>query len=186
MPVYNQPVSKSAVRYEALMAAQGYYAETTPRGSASNATIMVSGTIYFNSVGLLAGDVVTNILTLCSLAGSGFSGIGMKAGLYSKAGVQLALTGDISVAHSSVAAKTNVLTTPYTVLTTDLYYVALIGIATTMPTLIRTPAGVATEAVFTGGFSPAYGYQTGQTDLTAPATIASTATTGIAFWSGIS
>lgn len=180
--------TRSAQRYQALVSAQGYYAETLPRNAAASTALLVTGEIYYVSIGLLAGDVVTNILTLCNTLGSGFSGINMKAGLYAKGnGAQLAVTGDISAAHGSTGPKTNALTAPYTVLTTDAYWLAILAIATTPPTLTRgTPASPVYNGAFTGAAMGSLGVQLAQTDLPSPnATVAYATGAAFGLWMGV-
>lgn len=150
-------------RYQAQMAAEGYYAETLPRAAAiGTPAILISGTVYYVNIGLLAGDVVTNLHTLVSVLGSGFSGIGMKLGLYDKTGALLRATGDISAAHASTGPKVNALSSPYTILSTDSYFLAMLCIATTPPTLAKG----ALSSVFSGAFTGGVGMAASATGLT--------------------
>ena len=168
---------------------QGYYAETYPRGACSSSTIMVTQRAYYQSIGLARGDVVTNILAMCQTLGSGFSGINMKGAIYTKTGATLlAVTGDISAAYGSVGPKASPLVLqsnnqPLIIPETDIYWLALLAIATTPPTLMRG----ATSHQSTGGFGSGIGSSgawSGQSDLGSSATITSD-TNGIPFWMGV-
>ena len=176
--------TKSTQRTDAQLAAQGYYSENFPRQAVNSSTVPTSGTIYFCLLGLLAGDVVTNLNLLCTTLGTGFSGINMRVALYSKASVQLATSGDVSAQFGSTGTKPCPLTTPYTVPTTDAYFAALIQVGSANVALLRGSPGLNAGGAIGSG-TGAYGAQTGQTDLTAPATIAFN-NTGNAFWFGIS
>lgn len=180
MTTLRQAASKSARRAEAVLAAQAYYAENFPARTYQGGTIGITGTIYFMSLGLLAGDVVTNILVNVATLGSGFSGIGARVGIYSSAAAQLATSGDVSATLGATGVKPLPLSAAYTITADGFYYAALISIATTVPTLQRAGNGVKTT--FNGLLN--FGTQTGQTDLTAPATLAETSNLG--YWVGIS
>jgi len=161
----------AATRAALMQKAQGYFAETLPRAAAQNATVHVSGTIYGSLIGLLAGDIVTNVSCAVITLGSGYSGAGHRFALYSKTGTLLASTGDVSSTMGSTGTKTIAFTTPYTVTTDDVYYVASIAIATTPVTLTRGSGNSAATQAVTGGIATQVN-QTGQTDLTNPATLA--------------
>lgn len=185
MPVYGPTAaSKSAQRYEATMAAQGYFAENYQRDAANASATTTTGTVFFMGLGLAAGDVVTNIVTMCAGIGSGFSGIGMKVGVYSKAAALLAQSGDVSGQVASTGAKSLPLSAPYTVLTTDAYYLAILAITSSAPTLNRSNQNLVGLGPFSGGTLNVQGVQTGQTDLPATATISTVSTFG--FWVGAS
>lgn len=185
-PIFNPAPSKSAQRYEALLAAEGYYSENFSRSSAAFANLMIAGSIYFQSIGLLAGDIVTNINTVVQTAGATLGMV--KFGLYTKAGVQLGVTADVKADFTAVGPKIEPLTAAYTVLTTDAYYAAMFCLSgTPLPQLMRGAPQNNGFGVFAGaGISPS-GIQTGQTDLTTPATIATAApAAAIAWWVGVS
>jgi hypothetical protein len=139
--------------------------------------------VYYVAIGLAAGDVVTNIHTRCITAGATFSGIGMKVGVYSKALQLLGSSGDVSPAHLSTGGKVNALSAPLSITTTDLYYLAMIAVATTPPVLNRGGAGGLFSAF--GTFAGSAGNQSAQTDL--PATASITFNTGmLQYWFGVS
>lgn len=182
MPIYGPVISRSALRYESQLAAQGYYAENFHRNADSSTVIMTTQRAYYMSIGLDAGDVVTNICVECLTAGTGSTGIGMKVGLYSKAGIQLVVSGDVSATLASAGAKALLLSAPYTVLTSDGYFIALLWVGGTPPVLYRQGAGVGGAAI--SGNQLAYGSVDTQTDLPAPATIANNSNS-TAYWVGV-
>lgn len=169
-----------------LRRALGCYAETQPRTVLTGgSTLTVSGTIYGVAVGLLAGDVVSNLSVMVGTLASGFSGAGLRLGLYSKTGVQLAASVDSQASFGATGVKTIAMATPYLVVTDDAYYCAIITIATTPPVLFRGFAsGNANTAAVGSGIPPAV-VQTAQTDLTSPATFTAT-TNSISVWFGVS
>jgi hypothetical protein len=144
---------------------------------------MVDGTAYYMAVSLLAGDVVSNIHVAISTGGASLTL--SKAGLYTLAGAQLAVSADQGTAWQSAGTKAAAMGTPYTVPTSGLYYAGIVSKGGTLPTLLRgfsnTLAAAATA--IGSGVAPT-GAQTGQTDLVDPATI--TAASGIAYWVGVS
>lgn len=171
-------------RYAAQMSAQGYFAENYQRQGTAAATTPTSGTVYYMALGLAAGDVVTNINLLCNVAGTGFSGVGVKVGIYTKASGLVASSGDVSALFASAGGKICPLTAPYTVPTTDGYFIALLNIGSANLTLHRAGTGLFTFGAFSGS-QIAAGFQNTQTDLPATATI-TTNTNSIAFWVGVS
>jgi len=144
--------------------------------------------VYLQAIGLAGGDVVTNILmALGGTAGSGFSGIGAKVGIYNKAGTSLlASSGDVSGQLAASGTRTMPLALvagqPFVVPSTDTYLLAFLGIATTMPTFAKgmvgaTNANSANSITYTGA-------QASQTDLPASLTISAAGT--LAYWMAVS
>jgi hypothetical protein len=83
----NSDVASGLARQSLAMRNQGVYAETYPVMNSNGQTITTTGTVYGVGIGLLAGDVVTNLTSRVSLAGATVSLA--KMGLYSKAGTLL-------------------------------------------------------------------------------------------------
>jgi hypothetical protein len=180
----NRDAVAHTARQVALMRAQGYYAESSPLNAVANLqTTTGTGVVLYSPIGLLAGDVVSSMQLRCSTLGSGFSGIGMKVGLYSSASALLASSADCSTAFGSTGVKTVAMTTPYTITADGAYYCAVLAIASTTPTLIRANVAAAACGIATGGVVSPGGQQTGQTDLPAAATI--TFNSGNVFWFGV-
>jgi hypothetical protein len=178
---FNLPSSVSFDRFQIFTTGQGLIAQNFDRQLANATQIMADGTVYFMLVGLGAGDVVSNISV--NVTTIGITPTVSKVGLYSKDGTRLASSAELgAVWTTATGTKTSALATPWTVLADDVYYVALICKAGTLPTLHRA---VSTNT-FTGiGSAPfPIGTQATQTDLPTPATI--TVGTAFAFWVGIS
>src|SRR4051812_10669111 len=64
----NRDVAGMVARNAALLKGTGYYAETFPFAASNTSLAGTSQTIYAMACGLLAGDVVTNILCGCQTA----------------------------------------------------------------------------------------------------------------------
>jgi hypothetical protein len=174
-------------RNAVAMRAQGYYAETYPRGAIAGSTVSVNGTIHFGAVGLLAGDVVTAVSVYVQTLASGFSGTGVTLGLYTKSGALCASSADAQAAFGSTGMKTTAMTTPYTVPSDDLYYAAILSVASTPPVLLRGSSGIsgggwlAVSPSVYGGF----GTDTSEAALGAQQTI-SFSGLAISYWMAIS
>lgn len=179
--VIGPPDTKVARRTALLASGRGYITEApVNNGATSGATALTSGTIYFTAIGLLAGDVVSNISTLMTVNGSTLTLT--KVGLYDASGTRLASSADASTSFASGAAKivTIALSSAYTVPSDGLYYAAVVCVGTTPPTLSRGQASLSDNAL--SGSRLMFGRQTSQTDLIASATIG---TGGPCFWVGI-
>lgn len=163
---------------------EGLIAQTWDRHTGANATILVDGTAYFTLIGLLAGDVVTNLSISVPIAGVTMSL--SKVGLYTTAGVRLALSADQGTAWESAGVKTIAMTSPYTITTSGAYYVAIVAKGGTLPTVMRGGifAASTSQGAGIGSGSMVAGVQTGQTDLPTSATIVSGS--GFAHWVGVS
>lgn len=161
-----------------VMHGQGLKGENFSRYFMQAGTAAVSGTVYFQGIGLSIGDVITNIHV--RIVTGGTSVTACKVGLYDTAGTRLALTADLGTSWQSGGMKTHALTAPYTVLTTGMYYLALFHTASTGAQPGRsTAAGGIYEAV---SGSMLMGAQSGQSDLPSSATIANSGQLG--FWVG--
>lgn len=180
--------NRSALRYQALVATQGYYAENLQRATIQSPTIMINQSIYYMPIGLLAGDVVTNVIVDVQVGGSGFTGVGVKVGLCTKAGVQLAASADVSASFGSAGVKTLAMSSAYTVLTSDAYLVELLCVITpgTMPTLWRGIGNTGGNTLVTGATLGSHGVQTAQTDFPAPGVPTYNSTVNLCYWVGVS
>lgn len=181
------PVTKTQPykdRNQVGVTAAGLIVENGPRQLFTGTQIMTDGVAYFMKIGLRAGDVVTNIVIGITTAGTATTL--SKAGLYTKAGVQLAASADQGSAWNSTGIKSVAMGTPYTVPADDGYYVCVVSKATTtLATLLRgANNSLATAAVGTG--MAEIGTQTAQTDLPSPATITFGSGSPQGFWVGIS
>jgi hypothetical protein len=181
----DRDTAATLARQNLMIRKLGYYSESFPLGAAANlTTIQTSGTVNFSPVGLLKGDVVTNIWVRVTTLASGFSGIGAKVGLYTTAGVLLASSADVQASLGSTGTKLLPLTTPYTITSDDVYYLAIITIASTPPVMVRGVLG-STVALLAGTGTASYcGHDVSETDL--PATAAILYTSGTNYWMAVS
>lgn len=168
------------------MEAQGYYAETFPRQAPASAAAGATGVAYFMAVGLLAGDVVSNLTVDCGTVGGTMTLV--KVGLYDKLGNRLCVSAESSASFASTGTKTLPMIlqsngTPFVVPTDDLYFCAFLGVATTVPALSR---GVGLAAGQGPGAVGVRAVQGSQTDLQASHTLAYNSGTAVTMWMGVS
>lgn len=172
-------------RQAALVRAQGLISETGPRSQYTSTGLAIDGTEYLLALGVLKGDVISNIHLAVTAAAAVGATTRAKIGLKDAAGNLLASSADLGNAWESTGTKTHALSGPYTVLTSGGLYVCVLGKnPTTMPTFLRASnvtnaaqaVGSNLRSFCTGG--------TGLTDLPNP----STPQTGapLAFWAGVS
>lgn len=180
-----------AQRQRVLNEAMGFYAETYPTLAGQGVSTTGTQRVYGVAIGLLAGDVVSNLSV--RLITSGNTVTLAKLGLYSKAGVLLASTADMSTQMNAAAGlKTApvalVSGQPFTVPADDLYYAAFLAVSgVTMPSLGRVSAfGADALTAPVGSGSLAVVTQTGQTDLPAQATFTAGGGSAIVVWIGVS
>jgi hypothetical protein len=178
--------SATLVRQQALMEAQGYYAETYPRAASLISSVTTTQEVYYTAIGLAAGDVVSNLLVMLQVVGT--TTTLAKVGLYSKANVLLASSADVSsVVNGSAGPKVIPLTAPLVVPTTDGYWAAFLAVsAVTMPTLWRSFPSPFSNGLFGSASMGASATQTGQADLPATATPVYAAGGALSVWMGVS
>jgi hypothetical protein len=179
----NLPSGVGVDRAQILAAGQGLITQNFDRQTGFGGQILADGTAYFMLVPLCAGDVISNISIHVSTIG--VTPTVSKVGLYSKAGILLAASAELGAAWTTATGtKTAALITPFTVPADDVYYIAVLCKAATLPTCTRGPATTSFSGVGSGAVP--YGVQTGQTDLPSPATIAFGSGAPFALWVGIS
>jgi hypothetical protein len=170
-------------RYKIRMTASGVIAETYDRAVSSSSSVVVSQTIYYCLIGLLKGDVVTN-LHIGTVTQSTGATTNAYMALYDTSGNRLAVSSDVTTALDSVGMKTVAMASPYTVTTSGAYYVAvLVNNSGTPPTFGRNNSNSTMTAGIGSGARIA-GVQTGQTSMPSSGTIGTGAT--IDFWIGVS
>lgn len=160
--------SRSARRYESLMAGLGYYAETYPQANHSGPSALNSGGCHFVGIGLLAGDVVTSITVQVEAAGVTVTLA--KNALYTTAGTLLASSASGHASFGSLGMKTLAMTSPYTVTSDGMYYVCHLQVAATPAQIMKGSNGLGSSQGVGSG-SRVQGFQSGQTDMPTPATI---------------
>lgn len=160
----------------------GLLAENYAQAAATNATIFVSQTVYYSLIGLLKGDVVTNVHYAVTVASSSSSNL--FVGLYDSAGNRVALSSDLTTTKDAATGViTAALTAPYTVPADGAYFIAVLSVATTPPTCSRgTGAGGLYAGI--GAGARLFGVQTGQTAL--PSTFTLSGSNNLATWMAVS
>ncbi len=175
-----------ASRDALISKANGYFAQTVDRKVLTSTSAAVDGTIYLTSVGLMAGDVVSQIT---GFVGTGSSGYTLaKIGIYDKLGNQLAVSADQGQTWGSVSAFGGLIPTPmitpYKVTANDIYYAAFIAKASVLPSIL-SGTGSAPSQTESGGF-PICALMLTQTDLppVVTFTIAPTSALSKMLWMG--
>lgn len=167
-------------RTDILQSGTGVFAETFDRRNANAVIGLVTQRMLLGIVPLRAGDVVTNVLSLVTTAGSSLTLV--KFGLYSSAAALLASTADVKADFAGTGEKTAALSSPYTVTANGVYYLAVLGVGTTPPTLAGFTLNSGTQEAVGDGVRLS-GQQVSQSDLPSTATIAATGTLA---WLGVS
>lgn len=184
-PDVNAALAGAFFQRDALcVAAQGFKVETFPRVMASAASVMVGGTVYVTGVGLLRGEIVSNITIL--LTSPTASGMTLsKVGLLDLAGNRLALSADQGTAWQTASLKTCAMIAPYTVPVSGMYYVAVVAAASvTLPSIGRSAITAAAEGM--PGFSFPHASMLSQTDIPSAVTLQVASGVQLAMWAGVS
>lgn len=174
----------SLARTTVAMKTLGYYAETYPKQASANTSALATGILYATSIGLLAGDVVTNLLFEVNTAGGTLTLF--KVALLDKAGNRLAVSADLQAAGVvATGPKSIAMTTPYTIPADDLYYVAALSVGTTGPSISRG-LSKAISSIMPGASYGAIAFVSGQTDIQATNTLVFTgATISLPLWMAV-
>jgi hypothetical protein len=155
-------------------------------GTGGTGTTPVSQVIYGALVGLIAGDVVTNILMFCTVAAGGTNPTGVYSAICSNTTTRVAVSNNLNTTAFKTVSVYGALplSSPYTVPTTGAYYLCVLvngTWGTTQPTL--TKSGVANTPISiagTGGL-PWVVNQTGQATISATPTLVGTT---VLYWMG--
>lgn len=157
----------------AFLAPSGTISESFPRGAGANfqaLSALTSGTLRLVAIPLLAGMPITSI-GVTSVAAA-VSPTNQWFGLLDASRVAIRLTADdLTAAWAGNTTKTLALTTPYTVASSGLHYIAIMVTAATPPTLAGSSSGngaVPNRAPILGG-------NTSDTGLTGPPALPFTA-----------
>lgn len=185
MGIYYTPKS----RQEILMGGLGLKSWNMPTHAIANTSTLTAGTTYVGLIPLRAGDVVTNIVLAPTIAAGGTAPTSFWVGLYAKSGLSLRISADVKAsAAPSVALNALPLSAAYTVLTTDVYYVAVLQVGSwgsTQPSFARNN-GNGAGAALSGGSIMWGNTGTGQTGLTAVDATATVSAGSPGFWFGVS
>lgn len=115
----------------------GAISETVQRGAVTLAdnAVLVSGTLEMVALGLEEGDLITNISFLSGTTAM-VTPTHQQFGLFNSAGVLLAISADATnAAWAANSVKTLALASPYTVLASGQFYVGVVVVAATPPSL---------------------------------------------------
>lgn len=149
-------------RTSLALSTRGLIAETFPVGTSTSNSTATAGSWFGGIVGLRAGDVVTGLGVI--VAGNATTSTLVKLGLWSSAGTLLASTADQSASFNAGAAnrfQSAALSSAYTVTADGGYYLGIVCVGGTGPSLFRGSAGASVQ-MNSGAFNHATA--TGQTD----------------------
>jgi hypothetical protein len=168
-------------RRAARLTAQGFLGETAPRDQCSGSFAPTAGNQYATLTGLLAGETITTLTFLATVAGS--STTLFKAAIWSTAGALVASSATIhTTVNTGTGLRPATLTTPFTAPNDGAWYLGLLSVGGTSPTLLKHNAVVTgyTAAAPTGGV-PSSIVLTGQTDLVDMTLVQSASATWVAW-----
>lgn len=155
-------------RDQAKRTGLGYVDASFPRDEITSALAFTSGDCRASSVGLLAGDTVTNVLVNVSAVVQTITTL--KVGLYDAAGNLLASSANATT-NLATGISSFALSTAYVVSADGLYYLGIIIVATTMGSLGAATSVVGKEGAIGSGPKGAI-VKAAQSDM--PATLGST------------
>lgn len=162
---------------EIFRRARGVIAETIPVNAVGSTGQIATGVASYIGVALRPGNVITNINTYVSAAGSGVTL--SKTALYSKTGVQLATSADQGTSWQSIGFKSIAMATPYVVSVADVYYLSILTVfSTTAPSFPRGSFNVGLGPFAIGANASHYYCQSGLSDFPTPATYSSAIVVG--------
>lgn len=157
----------ASLRADLLASAQGLVAQNFDRNTAANSSLNASGTVYYMLVGLYAGQTITNVVIGVDAGGTVMT-LG-KVGVYTTAGLQVAVSADQTTAWQVAGMYQTALISPYVVPTTGAYYFAVLSVGATAPSLSRGANSTSSGRVIGTGVRTCAS-QAGQADLPASAT----------------
>lgn len=177
----DNPVKES--RYDILYRAQGTITQTWDRQVTRSTATVTSQRVFYQSIALRAGEVITNIHVFIATQAGASSTTTAKVGLYDKAGNRLAVSANLTSAWESTGMKTHALSSPYTVPADDQYFIAILYDGSSAP-VMNVAGGIANMGAVIGSGAIAYGAVSTQTDLDSSETIASANSQN--FWAAVS
>lgn len=179
-------VMTTTSRKQAALNAWGILDESYDYGQANTNQVLTSGRIYQVSLGLLKGDVVTNILVSVPVAAVGAAPTLIRLGLADSTTTMLAVTANVASSANWLTANVIyafALSAPYTVLADGLYQLVILqngSFATTQPQVgARSQAQPLTSQISSGPRRFGHSSTNGNTDLPAVASALPTMTTGV-------
>lgn len=167
-------------RYSLTTQARGLIAETLDGRNSSATGPMIGGVVSYVAVGLRAGDIVTNIGFFVATAGTVMTL--SKVGLYDKLGNRLALSADQGASWATAGYKRIAMIAPFTILATDIYYLAAVSAFTVAPQIPRGAQNAGLGSFIEPGLPANYYGQAGQVDLPVAAVFAAGVVAGTFCW----
>lgn len=170
----------------------GILTETFPVLSNVNSASPSSGAGYGGLIGLVSGDVVSNIIVAAAVAGAGAAPTLIRVGLADKTGKILGISADVhaDAQWTSGGLVIEPLSSPVTIAVTDVYYPVFLKVGafgTTDLALARGPSFSASIAGALGSGPRLSPVQTGLADLPAVgSSLAFSGTSGNPFWFAVS
>lgn len=148
-----------------------------------------SGVLSLIKIRTTVPRTISSLVIYISTAGAGLTAGQCFGGLYNAAGTLIATTADQATAWVSTGTKTMTLTAvsgqSLTLLPPGNYYIALLAVGTTMPTLIRASGQPALNIGLTAGAYRYCTYGSGLTALPTTLTMASQISGSIATWAAV-
>lgn len=124
-------------RAELVNSASGILFETFPRASATGNSLLTSGQAQYAAVYVPDGETVTNLHVICSTGGSGQTTVKLGIRDNDASYTSLAVTADVKSTLTGTGLLTCALTAPWTCTAGGIYYVGILGVGGTQPTLAR-------------------------------------------------
>lgn len=154
--------------------------------AAVTGVILATGVVYLHRFVVTQGFLASNVVATVTTQGSTLTSGQNFVGLYNSSGTRIAVSADQTTAWGTTGAKTMAMTTPVW-LAPGTYYVGFLAVGTTPPTFA---AAGGFQNAYNAGLSGAtlrHGSQlTGQTSLPTSVTLASSVSTAVNTWAGIS
>lgn len=141
---------------------RGYTGETYQLDAVTTSVNMTSGDVRAASVGLLAGDKITNIIFFAWAAISTITTL--KVGVFDSSGNLLASSANSTTNVAANTLASYPLSAPYTIGSDGLYYLGVVVVATTPGQLGMTGGGNGKESAIGSGVKGAL-LKSGQTDI---------------------
>lgn len=163
---------------------QGFIAWNYDSEVAVSTNILTSGTVYVHKVWLPAGLTINNLGFTITTAGSGLTASQNFIGLYTAAGSRVAVSADQSGNWTSTGFKSTAMVAGYLVPTSGYYFIGILAVGTTPPT-VASSNGLQTtfNANVTGATLRHAVAATSQTSLPTSITMSGNTSTGVSMWS---
>jgi lysophospholipase L1-like esterase len=178
--------SYPANRVQKALAARNLGGENFSLAAATSSAAVASQQVFLGLLGLLKGDVVANVVIDVAVAAAGTVPTRLELAIVDKTGVTLATSGNVAsdAKWTSTGPKAFALSAPYTVLTSDGYYLAILqngAFATTPLQLTRQNSLAGGAQALSGGVRLIAATGGGVTTITGTLTLQDPGA-GTAYW----